>query len=132
LPFADVMKSMLATSIFVAVLGMFQFGFNTGVINSPQKYIEQFINESYFDRGNTEMSSHTVTTLFSIAVCSCLVGGMIGGLSGGFVADRYSITLSHRDINARLCSDTFQFWTQKWPLVFAVLVGRWWHIHGSV
>jgi hypothetical protein len=28
---------MLVFAIFSAVLGMFQFGYNTGVINAPQK-----------------------------------------------------------------------------------------------
>ncbi|GIX67834.1 glucose transporter type 1 [Caerostris extrusa] len=30
---------MLIFAIFAAVLGMFQFGYNTGVINAPQKII---------------------------------------------------------------------------------------------
>ena len=30
------MRPLMYAAIFAAVLGMFQFGFNTGVINSPQ------------------------------------------------------------------------------------------------
>ena len=83
------MNTILGLSVFAAVLGMFQFGFNTGVINSPQIYIERFINQSYFERDGTGFESpDTVSLLFSVAVSSCLVGGMIGGLSGGWVADK--------------------------------------------
>ena len=78
----------LILSIFAAVLGMFQFGFNTGVINAPQASIEKFINSSYAERGN-QLSADTVSLLFSFAVCSCLVGGMIGSFFAGAVADRF-------------------------------------------
>ncbi|XP_059086366.1 glucose transporter type 1-like [Tigriopus californicus] len=75
----------LALAIFSAVLGMFQFGFNTGVINSPGVHIKAFINET----GDGEYSEAKVETLFSLAVSACLVGGMIGGLSGGWLADKF-------------------------------------------
>ncbi len=86
-------NSLLVQAIFAAVLGMFQFGFNTGVINSPQVRIEfyfrtvcvfsllifsfqdvikDFITESYRDRGN-DLSSGTVSFLFSLAVSAALV-----------------------------------------------------------
>ena len=39
--------STLVLSVFGAILGMFYFGYNTGVINAPQKSIEKFINESH-------------------------------------------------------------------------------------
>lgn len=83
------MEYVMPLSIFAAVLGMFQFGFNTGVINSPQKYIEQFIKDSYAERGTEFDSDDTISLLFSVAVSVCLVGGMIGGLSAGYVADRF-------------------------------------------
>jgi len=84
------MALMLYAAIFSAVLGMFQFGFNTGAINSPSEAIKNFINESYIDEDNVNgFSREKVDTLFSLAVGAFLVGGMIGGLTGGYVADKF-------------------------------------------
>ena len=41
------MAPMLIVAIFSAVLGMFQFGFNTGAINSPSEAIKNFINDIF-------------------------------------------------------------------------------------
>nr|ACO11906.1 Solute carrier family 2, facilitated glucose transporter member 4 [Lepeophtheirus salmonis] len=65
--------------IFTAVLGMFQFGWNTGVFNMPEKYIEHFI--STVENGNT-------STLFIVANAAFILGGMIGGLGAGTVAEK--------------------------------------------
>ena len=84
------MALMLFAAIFSAVLGMFQFGFNTGAINSPSEAIKNFINESYTDEDNINgFSKEKVDTLFSLAVSAFPVGGMIGGLTGGYVADKF-------------------------------------------
>lgn len=82
------MAPMLIAAIFSAVLGMFQFGFNTGAINSPSEAIKNFINESYEDSVGG-LSKGKADTLFSLAVTAFLVGGMIGGLTGGYVADKF-------------------------------------------
>ena len=56
---------ILVLAIFAAALGMFQFGYNTSVINQPQKYIEAFINESYAERGiEYPTTDSEITTLF--------------------------------------------------------------------
>ena len=56
---------ILVLAIFAAALGMFQFGYNTSVINQPQKYIEAFINESYAERGaDYPTNDSEITTLF--------------------------------------------------------------------
>lgn len=78
----------LALSIFTAILGMFQFGFNTGVVNAPQAEIEKFITQVYFERYGEEIEKGLVGTIFSLAVSAFLVGGMIGGLSGGWLANK--------------------------------------------
>ena len=75
----------LIVAIFAAVLGMFQFGFNTGVINLPQEKIEKFIAAAV----DEEFDQSKVKLLFSVAVNVCSIGGMIGGLSAGFVADKF-------------------------------------------
>ena len=59
---------ILVLAIFAAALGMFQFGYNTSVINQPQKYIEAFINESYEARGiDYPTTESEITTLFRSA-----------------------------------------------------------------
>lgn len=84
----DGLTSYLTFVIFTAVLGMFQFGYNTGVINSPQENIERFIREVYKGRNGEEMGKEEATRLFSVAVSLFAIGGMLGGFSGGVVADK--------------------------------------------
>jgi SP family facilitated glucose transporter-like MFS transporter 1 len=79
---------ILVLSIFAAVLGMFQFGYNTAVINQPKSYIEKFIKDSYAER-DIYFTDSEITPLFSLVVAATLVGGMIGGLAAGYVADRW-------------------------------------------
>ena len=83
------MSCFLLVAIFSAVLGMFQFGFNSSSLNSPQKKVEQFLNESFKERYDRELSSDQISTFFSISVSMFLVGGMIGALSGGWVAEKF-------------------------------------------
>lgn len=61
----------LLYAVGAAVLGMLQFGFNTGVINAPRTFIENFIREEYSATANTGL-------VFSIIVSIFAVGGMIG------------------------------------------------------
>ncbi|KAK3599591.1 hypothetical protein CHS0354_035832 [Potamilus streckersoni] len=80
----------LALSIFACVLGSsFQFGYNTGVVNSPAKVIKSFYNETYINRTGSAMSSSTLTVLWAITVSIFAVGGMIGGFSAGYWANRF-------------------------------------------
>lgn len=83
------MTCYLLVAIFSAVLGMFQFGFNSSSLNSPQKKVEQFLNETFKERYEKDLSSDQISTYFSIAVSMFLVGGMIGALSGGWVAEKF-------------------------------------------
>ncbi|XP_030020240.2 glucose transporter type 1 isoform X2 [Manduca sexta] len=59
----------LLYSVSAAVLGMFQFGYNTGVINAPRTFIENFIREQY---------DASPALIFSVIVSIFAVGGMIG------------------------------------------------------
>jgi MFS family permease len=78
---------MLVFAIFSAVLGMFQFGFNTGVINAPQEILTDFIADVYKQRTAHFISSDLLDLIWSITVSIFAVGGMIGGLFGGTIAD---------------------------------------------
>ena len=85
------LPTTLVLSILSAVLGMFQFGFNVGVINSVSVFIKEFTNETYVDddANPTGFSEAELRSLFSVAVAAYILGGMIGALLGGYVADRF-------------------------------------------
>lgn len=76
-------------SIFAAVLGMFQFGYNTGVINAPQQIIESFIKSVWSSRYGTEIDTMTLHLIWSGAVSIFAIGGMIGGFSGAYIANHF-------------------------------------------
>lgn len=78
---------MLVFAIFSAVLGMFQFGYNTGVINAPQKVLEEFIANVYRSRTGKFLSPELSDFIWAITVSIFCIGGMVGGLSGGNIAD---------------------------------------------
>jgi SP family facilitated glucose transporter-like MFS transporter 1 len=83
------LNGRLALAIAAAAFGSsFQHGYNTGVVNAPQKIISQFINTTYDERHGEYMSTSQVTTWWSLAVSIYCVGGIFGGLLTGVVADR--------------------------------------------
>ena len=63
---ASTVPGFLALTIFTAILGMFQFGFNTGVVNVPQvsfcaKKIIEKIHEILIFRLKLKLSLETST-----------------------------------------------------------------------
>ncbi|XP_022688354.1 glucose transporter type 1-like isoform X1 [Varroa jacobsoni] len=78
----------LVLAIFASVLGMFQFGYNIGVVNAPQKIIEDFIQDVYVRRGS-RIGPSSAGWLLAITVSIFCIGGMAGGFSGGVVANRF-------------------------------------------
>lgn len=79
----------LCYAIGAAVLGMLQFGYNTGVINAPQQNIENFMKDVYKSRHNEDLTEETVKILYSVGVSIFAIGGMLGGFSGGLIANRF-------------------------------------------
>ena len=84
----------LCYAIFAAVLGMFQFGYNTGVINAPQFVIQAFISHCWKTRYEATIEESFNDFLWAIAVSIFAVGGMIGGFSGGYVGNKLGRYLS--------------------------------------
>lgn len=72
----------LLYAVSAAVLGMLQFGFNTGVINAPQVFIENFFMET------SNVQKSTAGLLFSLAVSVFAVGGMFGCPLGSWLAEK--------------------------------------------
>lgn len=78
----------LLMAVGAAVIGSLQFGYNTGVINAPQKIIEKFINETWFERYNEPISKTSLTAVWSISVSIFSVGGIFGSFSVGLFVNR--------------------------------------------
>ncbi|KAL1130603.1 hypothetical protein AAG570_011849 [Ranatra chinensis] len=79
----------LAYTILASMLGMLQFGYNTGVINAPEVNIEKFMKDVYKDRNNKDLASESAQFMYSFAVSIFAIGGMLGGFSGGMVANKF-------------------------------------------
>ncbi|XP_076270176.1 solute carrier family 2, facilitated glucose transporter member 1-like isoform X3 [Rhynchophorus ferrugineus] len=80
----------LAFAIAASALGSsFQHGYNTGVLNNPQKIIEQWINVTMVDRYGEAPSQEGVILVFSLMVAIFCVGGMIGGAITGLIAEKF-------------------------------------------
>ncbi|XP_070757954.1 solute carrier family 2, facilitated glucose transporter member 1 isoform X2 [Enoplosus armatus] len=79
----------LMMSVGAAVIGSLQFGYNTGVINAPQKIIEKFINETWFERYQEPITKNSLTAIWSIAVAIFSVGGIFGSFSVGLFVNRF-------------------------------------------
>lgn len=70
----------LLYAVFAAVLGMLQFGFNSGVINAPREFIENFMTENY---------AASPKLLFSVTVSIFAIGGMIGCPLASWLQDKH-------------------------------------------
>ncbi|XP_062853495.1 solute carrier family 2, facilitated glucose transporter member 1 [Trichomycterus rosablanca] len=79
----------LLLAVGTAVIGSLQFGYNIGVINAPQKIIENFYNETWFDRYDQSIPQTSLTTLWSLTVAIFSVGGMFGSFSIGLFVNRF-------------------------------------------
>ncbi|XP_050529430.1 glucose transporter type 1 isoform X3 [Daktulosphaira vitifoliae] len=79
----------LSYAILASMLGMLQFGYNTGVINAPEGNIEKFIKDVFLSRYKRNMEDGRAEFLYSFAVSIFAIGGMLGGFSGGIIANRF-------------------------------------------
>ncbi|CAG11830.1 unnamed protein product, partial [Tetraodon nigroviridis] len=79
----------LLLSVGAAVIGSLQFGYNTGVINAPQKVIEGFINNTWSERYQEPISKSSLTAIWSITVAIFSIGGIFGSFSVGLFVNRF-------------------------------------------
>ena len=73
---ASSVNFLLVRTVFGAVLGMFYFGFNTGVVNAPEAAIKKFSNQSYYEHYGTHLEDDQVQTLFTV-ITSAFIGETI-------------------------------------------------------
>ncbi|XP_018596044.1 solute carrier family 2, facilitated glucose transporter member 11b isoform X1 [Scleropages formosus] len=82
------------TSLLLAVCaagigGTFQYGYNISVINAPTKYVQNFINQTWLERYEMDISEQMLTLLWSIIVSVFTLGGLIGASIGGTLAIKF-------------------------------------------
>ncbi|XP_046743697.1 solute carrier family 2, facilitated glucose transporter member 1-like isoform X1 [Diprion similis] len=83
------LNGRLAFAIAAAALGSsFQHGYNTGVVNSPEKLIMAWISDVSGNRTSIPPTPSEITTIWSTAVAIFCIGGMIGGSLISVVADK--------------------------------------------
>ena len=76
------LTSTVFSCIVVAILGMFQFGFNITAINNADKVIQIFLIQTHgYSSAQMDFIWPTIVSIFCI-------GGMVGGSIGGWVADK--------------------------------------------
>ncbi|KAF7663841.1 hypothetical protein LDENG_00198720 [Lucifuga dentata] len=83
----ETVTGTLALSVFTAVLGSLEFGYNIGVINAPQKIIEEEYNATWVHRHGEPIPSGTLTSLWSLSVAIFSIGGMLSSFCVGFVSE---------------------------------------------
>ncbi|KAL4221554.1 Solute carrier 2 [Mactra antiquata] len=89
----------LALAMAACTLGSsFQFGYNTGIVNAPEKVLKEFYNDTYHRRhtddylncdDDSKENCSILTVLWSVTVSLYCVGGMLGGVSAGYWADKF-------------------------------------------
>ncbi|XP_037534624.1 solute carrier family 2, facilitated glucose transporter member 1 [Nematolebias whitei] len=89
----------LILSVGAAVIGSLQFGYNTGVINAPQKTIEKFINETWQERYMESITKESLRVIWSISVSIFPVGGIFGSFSVGLFVNRLGRKYSMLAVN---------------------------------
>ncbi|CAH2299813.1 solute carrier family 2, facilitated glucose transporter member 9 [Pelobates cultripes] len=70
--------------IMAALVGAFGssflYGYNLSVVNAPASYIRDLYNQSWSSRYNYEISSNTISILWSLTVSIYAIGGLVGAL----------------------------------------------------
>ncbi|XP_065552900.1 solute carrier family 2, facilitated glucose transporter member 5-like [Lathamus discolor] len=75
------MTLVLAMVTLISAFGSsFQYGYNVSVINSPAPYMQDFYNQTYYNRTGVPMESGFQTLLWSLTVSMYPLGGFFGSL----------------------------------------------------
>ncbi|XP_063157761.1 solute carrier family 2, facilitated glucose transporter member 4 isoform X2 [Candoia aspera] len=82
---------VLVLSVFTAILGSLQFGYNIGVINAPQTIIQQSYNATWMHRQGVENATSidpsVLNILWSLSVSIFSLGGMLSSFMVGVVSE---------------------------------------------
>ncbi|XP_030647405.1 solute carrier family 2, facilitated glucose transporter member 11b [Chanos chanos] len=82
-------KSLLFAVWAACIGGTFQYGYNISIINAPTKAVQNFINKTWMERYDSEISGQFLTFLWSAIVSIFTIGGLVGASIGGTLAIRF-------------------------------------------
>ncbi|XP_028313561.1 solute carrier family 2, facilitated glucose transporter member 11b [Gouania willdenowi] len=75
-------KCLLLAMCAACIGGTFQYGYNVSVINAPTEYVQNFINQTWKQRHQTDISENVVVLLWSTIVSVFTLGGLLGATIG--------------------------------------------------
>lgn len=76
-------RSLLLAAVAAGIGGTFQYGYNISVINAPTMYVQRFINQTWKERYDINISEDVLTLLWSTIVSIFTLGGLMGASIGG-------------------------------------------------
>ncbi|XP_035020848.1 solute carrier family 2, facilitated glucose transporter member 11b isoform X1 [Hippoglossus stenolepis] len=76
-------KSLLLAACAACIGGTFQYGYNISIINAPTVYVQNFINQTWRERYQDDISPDGLTLLWSVIVSIFTLGGFLGATIGG-------------------------------------------------
>ncbi|KAM9639305.1 solute carrier family 2, facilitated glucose transporter member 3 isoform X1 [Harpia harpyja] len=124
----DAKKKITAPLIYavsIAAIGSLQFGYNTGVINAPEKIIRSFFNRTLSERSGEAVSPELLTSLWSLSVAIFSVGGMIGSFSVSLFVNRFGRRNSMLLVNIlAFAGGTLMAFSKMAKAVEMLIIGR--------
>lgn len=115
-------KNLVLAILASAVGSSFQHGYNGGVVNAPEKLINQFINDTFAARYNQLPSEARLDCLFALVVSIFCIGGCVGALGTALVADRLGRKrgLTYNNILAMLAAALMS--SSRWAASYELLI----------
>ncbi|XP_066466071.1 solute carrier family 2, facilitated glucose transporter member 11-like [Tiliqua scincoides] len=81
-------RTLFLATCAAGIGGTFQYGYNVSVISAPTEHIHKFLNETWQNRYQAELSASMLTLLWSTIASIFSLGGFFGAHLGGSMAIR--------------------------------------------
>uniref|UniRef100_A0A1I8B908 MFS domain-containing protein n=1 Tax=Meloidogyne hapla TaxID=6305 RepID=A0A1I8B908_MELHA len=119
--------AQLVFAVLSASIGSFEFGYNIGCINMPADIIKQWFADSYNKppKLGKLKTANDMKTEWAVAVSIFAIGGIFGGLSVGFVADKLGrkTALLMNNVVALIATGFFMF-AKHFDIRYLFIAGR--------
>ncbi|KAF6021315.1 Glut1 [Bugula neritina] len=118
-----VASGWLYFAIISCVIGTsFSFGYSLGCINTPAVVIQGVYSQWYNNTYHSDISSGELTILWAVTVSIYIFGGMIGGVVGGSIADKFGRKRTMMVGNILQIASTLLMFSSKWIQRYEVII----------